>query len=163
MGRTTDLRREVKQRFWPLVRAQGFEPDETEAPAVVTFRHHNDRATFVFDIQWSKWGDPRFVVNFGTCPADGFEFRGQQIDRHSVLAGWLTYIGQAGRLQPRRGSSTRAWFRQDYGFFERMVTGRRLKTASAVVDELMRLFPEVSDYWSSGRVGKHLHVISRTR
>lgn len=161
MGTTTPLRQELKRRFWPMVEAQGFLRDETHAPTWVTFRRHGDAVTHVFDIQWDKWGRPRFVVNFGQCGPDGIEFRGQTLPRETVLAGWLAVTGQGGWLQPGRGSSTRSWFRQDPTLVRILIGQRALREPRAVVDELIGLFPEVGAWWDRGAIGPHLRIRGR--
>ena len=157
MGTSTQLRQELKRRFWPLLESQGFTHDESGAPLLVTFRKHTPESTQVVDVQWDKYGKPRFVVGFGQCPAAGIEFRGQRIPRETMLAGWLEPDGKGGRLQPRSGSSTRSWFRLDADLFMKL-RGKKSRQPSEVVDELLALFPEVEAWFKDGSIGKHLQL-----
>ena len=68
MGRTTDLRREMKRRFFPAMIDSGFSVDMRNAPSFVDFRRITPDAIQAFDIQWEKYGRPRFVINFGMRP-----------------------------------------------------------------------------------------------
>jgi hypothetical protein len=102
MGRTTELRREIKRTFVPFVRARGFEIDQRYAPNVLEFRRFAGDEVHVFDIQWEKYGAPRFVVNFGKCPATGVEFAGDAIPPERISA---AHCSTNGRLQPGRGTA----------------------------------------------------------
>lgn len=157
MGTSTQLRQELKRRFWPLLASQGFSRDDFEAPTFVTFRRHTHDSTQVIDVQWDKHGSPRFVVNFGQCPAAGIEFRGKNVPRETMMAGWLAPFGQGGTLQPRSGSSTRSWFRLDADLLMKL-KGKRSREPAEVVDELLELFPEVEAWWKDGLVGSHLRI-----
>lgn len=155
MGRTTELRRELKRVFFPFVVSRGFEIDQRDAPAFTTFRRTVGESLHVFDVQWDKYGRPRFVVNFGICPASGVHLPGEHIPADHVLAGWAPL---GGRLQPRPGATSANWFRQDRPLFMRLFGGEALRSASEVVTELMQLFPELEAYWSTGAAGKHLRI-----
>lgn len=155
MGTTTDLRREIRAVFLPFAAAQGFVLDQRHAPTFLEFRRQRDGVVHVFDIQWEKYGRPRFVLNFGTCPAEGLMVNGEQIPAATVMAGWLPVKG---RLQPGRGTSVGHWFRQDKPLLRALVSRDKLYPASRVVAELLQLFPEIEAWWATGAVGPHLHV-----
>jgi hypothetical protein len=67
MGRTTDLRREIKRRFFPVMADKGFSLDMRDAPFFVGFRRMTSEAIYVCDIQWEKYSRPCFVINFGNA------------------------------------------------------------------------------------------------
>ncbi len=157
MGSSTELRRELKRRFWPLLESQGFSRDESDAPMFVFFRRHSSDSTQLLDLQWDKYGSPRFVLHFGQCPANGIEFRGERIPREKMIASWLATSRQGGTLQPRRGLSSRAWFRLDPDILMRL-KGKRSRQPAEVVDELLALFPQVEAWWRSGALGPHLRM-----
>ena len=157
MGNTSDLRSELKRTFFPLAESRGFAIDLSNAPHLVTFRRTIGNSLHVFDVQWEKYGRPRFVVNFGTCPARGLSVSGKDIPSGQVLASWAP---QSGRLQPRTGASSVSWFRQDRSFMARLA-GAKPHSATQVVGQLIQLFPELEAYWSTGEIGKHLKVITR--
>lgn len=155
MGKTSELRSEVKRVFFPLVESHGFSIDQRDAPTFITFRRTVGESLHVFDVQWDKYGRPRFVVNFGICPASGLHLSGKDIPPDQVLAGWAP---QGGRLQPRPGASDANWFRQDTPLLARLFSGATLRPAPEVVAQLTQLFPELEAYWSTGTVGKHVRV-----
>jgi hypothetical protein len=156
MGRTTALRSEIKKTFVPHVTDKGFACDMRGAPGFFTFRKITPDAVFVFDIQWEKRGRPRFVVNFGKCAPLGVVVRGQP-----VLPGDLEPYNSPsqGRLRPgAREWTTRAWFCQDRRLVSSIILRSTLRAPSEVVSELIALFAELEEFWSEGRIGKHIHL-----
>ena len=153
MGRTTELRRELKRRFFPQLERMGFTLDNSSAPNTTRFRRAAGESVQILEVQWEKYGKPRFVVNFGVCPAEGLQVRGETFPVDRVMAGWLEEFG---RLQPRRGHSTSKWFSQDKPWWRRLFASRQLIPPARVVDDLLALFPEVEAYWADRVVGKHL-------
>lgn len=133
MGRTTELRREIRKRVIPLATASGFALSQADAPFVWEFRRTVGGDEHYFDVQWEKYGRPRFVVNFSSS-------------------------GKFGRLQPGSGTGTSSWFRQDSTLFERLLLRPALRPPSEVVDELLALFPELEEYFSEGQVGRHMVI-----
>lgn len=158
MGRTSELRGELKRRFFPHVQQNGFVLHEKEAPNLWRFLRRAGPVVQTFEIQWEKYGRPRFVINFGTCPAEGMNINGKQFIPEDIFVGWLD---RHGRLQPVRGSSVGAWFRQDKGFLASLFSSEKLVPAEDVVSQLMGLFPEVEEYWARGSVGPHLNMFDR--
>jgi hypothetical protein len=157
MGRTTDLRRELKRRFYPFAAENGFQIDMTHGPFGVDFRRIRAEGIDVFDLQWEKYGKPRFVVNFGQCSATGVVHFEEHIPPEKVLA----YMGSvSGRLGPGKGASTRSWFCQDRSVFRRVLLRQPDRPAAEVVDELLSLFPELEDWFQKGRVGPHMAIIN---
>jgi hypothetical protein len=156
MGRTTDLRRELKRRFYPFAAGHGFEIDMTHGPFGVDFRRIGAEGIDVFDLQWEKYGRPRFVVNFGHCPANGVTRLGEQVPPDKVLS----YMGSlSGCLQPAKGTGTHSWFCQDRSFFRRVVLRQQNRPTSDVVDELLSLFQELEDWFQNRRLGPHMRII----
>jgi hypothetical protein len=109
----------------------------------------------LFDIQWEKYGTPRFVVNFGTCPEDGLLIDGKRLSSEEVAASWAPVRG---RLQPKRGFSTRSWFRQDKPLLSRLFSAEKMYPPSDVVAQLLKHFEELEEYWSNGNIGVHMQV-----
>jgi hypothetical protein len=156
MGPTTPLRQEIKRVFVPHLTAKGFAFDMRGAPQILTFRRINARAIDVCDIQWEKYGRPRFVVNFGKCGADGVVFRGKRIAPEDIVP----YYGLCwGRLSPGSDRTTRGWFRQDRPLLERLMRWSRFYTPQEVVSLLTALFVEVEEFWASGTLGPHLRLL----
>lgn len=157
MGKTTELRREIKKRFYPLVAEHGFEIDVTRSPFGVDFRRSTAERIDVFDLQWEKYGRPRVVVNFGQCPPSGALHLGEQVPPKKVLS----YMGSSsGRLQAQKGSGTRAWFCQDRSFVRRVLLRHQPRPAAHVVDELLCLFPEMEEWFQHQRLGLHMVILN---
>jgi hypothetical protein len=158
MGKTTELRREIKSRFLPYAAARGFSLDERLQPVSTIFRRHASNRMEMFELQWDKYGLARFTIHFGTCPMQGLDINGKSTPPEECLPTWCN---ETGTLQPRRGSGTRSWFRQDSTLWQRLMGARALRQPSEVADELLALFPEVEQYWASGTVGPHVKIWKR--
>lgn len=157
MGRTTELRREIKERFFPLMTAKGFSADMRDAPFFFGFRRMTPKAIHLCDIQWDKYGRPRFVVNFGKCSLAGVICHGQPIRPEDVTA---SATPTQGRLAPGRHATVGGWFRQDRPLFESVLYRGRLRPPAEVVVTLLTLFHEIEDWWENGSVGSHIRIIS---
>lgn len=155
MGTTTELRREIKKTFIPFVQARGFVVSNRHAPNFIEFRREHANGIDIFDIQWEKYGRPRFVINFGVCPLAGISANGRHFPPSEVAAGWLP---ETGRLQPGRGTSSANWFRQDKPFLWRVFSRDKLYPAAGVITGLLQLFPEIESWWARGEAGPHLHI-----
>ena len=156
MGRTTPLRQELKRAFFPYLAGKGFTTDMRRAPQFFTFRKIDVLDFRVCDIQWDKYGGPRFAVNFGKCGADGADFRGQHVPPADVFP---SHAYQWGRLIPGPHWTTRGWFRQERPILQRVISWSRVRAPEYVVQELMTLFREVEDFWNTGRVGRHIRLV----
>lgn len=155
MGKTTELRREIKRAFIPFVEARGFTLDQRYAPQFLEFRRIIGNEVHVFDIQWEKYGSRRFVVNFGKCPSSGVECYGQRIPPEGISA---AHCVPNGRFQPGKGATLGNWFRQDKPLLLRLFSREPLYPAQAVVGQLISWFPEVEAYWEREEIGPHLRI-----
>src|SRR5262245_4955184 len=158
MGRTTELRREIKARFFPYATARGFSVDLQLQPRSTIFRRRAGDRVEMFELQWDKYGSPRFVIHFGTCSIGGLDVNGKAIPADQALPTWCD---ECGSLQPRRRVSTRSWFRQDSTWLTGLIGRPARRNPSEVADELLALFPEIEQYWASGEVGPHLRIWRR--
>ena len=156
MGTTTALRQMIKQSFIPLMESKGFQTDMRDMPHFLGFRRIRPGRIDVCDIQWEKYGRPRFVLNFGSCGPLGVICHGREIKPEDITAGETPWRG---RLMPGPPPSVRNWFRQDRSLLERFLKGGRLQPPDDVIAELIRLFDEVESYWESDTVGKHIRII----
>lgn len=159
MGQTTELRRELKARFSPYVAASGFKADLRLQPHSTIFRRRTGDRVEMFELQWDKYGAPRFAVHFAVCPIEGLEVNGKMMPLEDTLPTWCNEVGS---LYPGRGFSPRSWFRQDSTWLQRIFGRRARRTPSDVVDELLAWFPEVEQYWANGDVGPHLKIWRRS-
>jgi hypothetical protein len=155
MGPTTELRRALKVRFLPYALERGFAVDRTAQPRSTVFRRRAGSRVQMFEVQWEKYGRPRFALHFGTCPAEGLHVNDVVYSADETLPGWCP---DAGSLQPRNGTSSRSWFRQDSAWLQRLVGRPARRDPSEVVDELLALFQELEVYWADGVVGPHLRL-----
>jgi hypothetical protein len=160
MGPTTALRRALKERFIPFMIEKGFALDQRHAPQFIDFRRVvGDRVQF-FEIQWEKYGRPRFTVNFGSASTNGTISHNQHIDANDIGPGQAV---EYCRIHPNgNGSSTRHWFRQDRPFVAALFAGSWLYPPEQIVQQLMDLFAEAEIYWSTGTVGKYSKVIKNS-
>lgn len=155
MGKTTELRREIKRTFLPFVEARCFKMDQRYAPHFLEFRRIIGDELHVFNIQWEKYGSRKFVVNFGKCPSGGVEFQGQRIPPEGISP---THCASNGRLQPGKGATLGNWFRQDKPLLKRLFSREPLYPAQSVIDQLIAMFPEIEAYWERNEIGPHLRV-----
>ena len=156
MSTTTELRRELKDRFYPFLGTRGFKRDRG-SPMWQSFRKATEDDLFLLDIQWDKYHRPRFVINFGQCPAAGVQFRGKHIGPDEVMP---SQASRRGRLQPGRGGSTRSWFCQDRSLIARILRFPRPRPAADVVDQLITLYSELERFWETGEKSKHVQCFS---
>src|SRR5215831_8895137 len=156
MGRTTDLRREIKRRFFPVMTAKGFSADMRHAPFFICFRRMTPEAIHVCDIQWEKYGRPRFVINFGKCSPAGVICHGRPVRPEDVTP---SATPLSGRLAPGRHSTVGGWFRQDRPLMESIIHLSRLRPPGEVVTTLLTVFHEVEDWWEDSSVGPHVCII----
>jgi hypothetical protein len=157
MGKTTDLRRALKWRFVPFLEGRGFRTDTRDMPQFLGFRRITLEQIFVCDIQWEKYGRPRFVLNFGSCGPSGVICHGKEIKPDDVTTSATAWRG---RLVPGRSPLTSGWFRQDRSLLQSFWHWAKLKRPEEVVQELIDLFPEVEDYWNSDLIGEHIRVVN---
>ena len=155
MGITSELRVEIKRTFVPFALERGFALDQRRAPKFLIFRRLHGEEAHIFEIQWEKYGRPRFALNFGVCPAAGTVLDGKPCPWQEAWAGGLR---GRGRLYPRSGATTASWFRQDKPFFDRLFSSKKMYAPKQIVTQLMALFPEVESYWTNRTVGPHLRV-----
>ena len=158
MGATTELRRALKERAFPHLLARGFTADLRHQPTSTVFRRRMRSGVQILEVQWEKYGKPRFVVHFGTCPAEGLPLQSGVSSPDDTLPTWCP---DSGSLQPRRGVSSRAWFRQDSTLVQRLLGQPALRAPADVVDELLEIFPELERYWTTGDVGPHVRLWAR--
>jgi hypothetical protein len=157
MGKTTDLRRALKRSFVPLMEGKGFRTDMQHMPQFLGFRRVTPERIYVCDIQWEKYGRPRFVLNFGSCGPQGVICHGKEIKPHDVTTSATPCWG---RLMPGHRRFISGWFRQDRSFLQSLWQGSTLKPPDEVVGGLIELFPEVEAYWERGAIGEHIRVLN---
>lgn len=156
MTSTQDLRRLVKTRFFPYAEARGFARARSAHPHFTTFRRLTADSAQVFNVQWDKYGAPRFVVNFGEAPGEGVRLWGKHVPGEDLEP---QDCPESGRLQRKRGPYLRCWFQLNKPVLEVLRTMERRYAAEAVVDQLLSVFPEVEAWWDGRTVGPHLDIV----
>lgn len=155
MGHTTQLRQAIREALIPYLRDRGFSVDMQRAHQSFAFRKIDAGTMYVCDIQWEKYGRPRFVVNFGRCSALGVIVGGKKVMPENIFP---ESTPEHGRLQPGRSRTTAGWFRQDLPLLERLISRSKHRPVESVSAQLMALFVEIESFWQSGALGPHLHL-----
>lgn len=155
MGATAELREALKQTFFPFMEGKGFIRDRSQSPLTTSFRRMTPESVQVCEIQWDKYGKPRFAIIFGTSTPPGLAYNGERL-AHDAIFPWNTQDN--GTLQPCKGASSRHWFRQDKSFLAALLSGQKLYPPAKIVAQVIALFPELEAYWESRVCGPHLHL-----
>jgi hypothetical protein len=148
-----ELRQVVKARFLPYAEARGFVRAKSTHPLFYVFRRMTADKVQVFNVQWDKYGDACFVVNFGEGPKNGVQLWGKHIPGEALET---QDCPESGRLQRKAGAGKRSWFQLNKPLFEAMRTMERRYPADAVVEQLLAVFPEVEAWWQHRTVGPHM-------
>jgi len=142
------LREAVKKHFYPFAEAKGFARAKSTHPHFTTFRRIEPDVVHVFDVQWDKYGRPRFVINFGEV-GSGASTASVETQDCKVLC----------RLQPDKTSPR--WWRLRKPWSEILRTGRFRYTPKEVVDRVIASFFEVEEWWAEKKEGPHVQVLWR--
>ena len=134
------LRSELTRRLLPALQRAGF-----DGPAAIAgnallhdFKRKSGDVTHVLTVQLEKRGLPRFILNLAIEPYGA-----------TVLQG---------RVQPKRGATTRAWFRADPPLLKRLI-GRGATREVQAVDSCLALLPEVERWWNTQAASEHITVL----
>ena len=158
MGHATELRQILKQRFFPLLEAKGFVMDKRHAPQFLAFRRIFGETIQVFDIQWDKYGKPKFALNFSMGSLHDIVSHEGPIEPADAFVYNFKNKGRLrSKCQFRWFQADRQWFSQDLGLTERLML-RKKKTADDVVDDLLNVFPEVEAFFQGNGKGSHLSL-----
>lgn len=156
MGKAVTLRNLVKEAIFPLLEAKGLQRVRGRNPLVFEFKRLTHQEIWVVVIQWEKYGKPRFVVNFDKFPRAGIRWNSTNYSADEVDGSFAHC-----RLQPRSGSRTGSWFRQDRSLLASIVLGSRLRPEEKVVEELMSMIEEVFNYLENDHIGNHVRTANR--
>jgi hypothetical protein len=156
MVSSTPLRRALQSTLVPFLRERKFRYDRRNGPQVLDFRRVQDRQLQFLEIQWEPHDRPRFKLSFGCTSAAGVICHGEYVAATEIGP------GQAGAyvcLYPRGdGSSTRHWFRQDRPLLSALLHRQRMAPPQEVVQDVIRLYPEVESYFDQRELGLHCHL-----
>ncbi len=157
MGRTTALRGALRTVFYPHVEARGFVVDKIHQPQFTVFRRHVGATVQVFDIQWDKYGNPRFVLNFGEAPADGVVRQGKPVPANSIE---VFDCSPMLRLQRKRGGTMACWFQLRRRPLQQLTSLSRDHTPEQVAAAVVESLAEVEEWWKSKTRGPHVHGLA---
>ena len=158
MSRATALRDAVKERFYPFVERRGFVRNTSRHPLFTVFRRTSSEAVHVFEIQWDKYGGPRFVINFGEAPIGGLDVGGEHVAANDIEP---YHCSTFGRLQRRKGPTLRCWFQLKRPWLDALASMRRTYNPHDVVDQLIAYFPEIETWWAEKVEGPHVAFVRR--
>jgi hypothetical protein len=100
------LRDAVKEHFYPFVERRGFVRSKSRNPLFTVFRRTTSEAVHVFEVQWDKYGKPRFVINFGEAPPGGLDVGGAHVSANEVEPYHCATFGRLTRTRSSRSSLT---------------------------------------------------------
>jgi hypothetical protein len=141
----------MKERFYPFAEERGFHRGKASS-MFTPFRRKRGHMVHVFDVQWDKYGAPRFVINFGEAPSNGIQVLGKHISADQLE----TYHCLIGRLQRRRGGSMGTWFQLRKPISEAIKTFQWNYRPEEVVDHVITSFSELETWWETKREGPHV-------
>ena len=145
------LRSELTKQLLPALRALGFAgPSSIAGNGLLhDFKRHTNQGTHLLTVQLEKHGRPRFVIGLSIEPTVGFE---------SVLRSGG--VVRQGRLKPRRGAGTGAWFRTDVPLWRRLLGQSGISAAQAVAS-CVSLLPEAEAWWQNESSTEHILVFEQ--
>jgi len=149
---TTHLRAALEARFFPHVESIGFIRDKRQGPRIVCFRRRTDSAMQIFAVLWERRGQPWFTVQFAEAPLAGVDDRGEHVSAEDVLPGNFALL--RGWLIPGTGW---IWFRSVRPLWRRLLLRQR-NDSDQVVERLLALFSEITEWWETKTKGPHLKV-----
>ena len=146
------LRDQLTKHFIPALRQRGFTgPDTISGNSLLhTFCRRSGDSAHVLSVQFDKWQTPRFVLNLHIEPPGGMD---------ALIGSGHTFI--QGRVSPRRGVSTGAWFRADRPWWQRLIgisSTREHEAVSAAISTL----DEVDQWWQSQSESRSIRNLSTT-
>jgi hypothetical protein len=158
VGKTTELRQKLKQRFFPFLESKGFSCDMRHAPQIFTFRRISGDKICVLDVQWDEYGRRRFALNFSAgSPREIISYEGKISPQDAFVPNFKNRGRLKSNHQLRLFRSDQQWFSQDLGIIERLMC-KREKSSDHVIDDLLSVFSEVEDFFEERKIGSHLNL-----
>ncbi len=109
----------------------------------------------VLALLWARRGRPGFWVQFAEAPLGGIDYGGKHLSAEDIFPGNFALL--RGWLIPERG---KRWFRPSRSW--RRLISRKRDDASALVQRLLELFPEITAWWENKAKGAHLIILLPT-
>jgi len=154
MSQASALRDVMKERFYPFAQERGFVRGKASS-MFTPFRRTRGNRLHLFEIQWDKYGKPRFVINFGEAPATGVEVLGEQVSPDQLQSCHCT---PNGRLQRRRGGSLGTWFQVRKPLMKAITSLQWNYRPDEVVAQAIDAFPELETWWETKQEGPHVYI-----
>src|ERR1039458_5782656 len=148
---TAPLQTALKARFFSHVEFIGFVRDNRQEPRLVCFRRMTKTAMQTFVLLWATRGRPGFWIQFAEAPLSGIDYSGKHHPAEDIFPG--NFALPRGWLVPARGKRC---FRLS-SFWRRLIS-RRGDDASALVERLLELFPEILAWWENKAKSEHLII-----
>jgi hypothetical protein len=140
-------------RFSEFVHRLSFE-SEPGGALQFPFRRRNPQKHDLIDVQFDKYHRPRFILNFGQVGLDGLiDAYGRYIKVDDVR---IYHLVEGGRLNARPRLVLEHWF----GVGPPAV--RPVESAADLeIEKLIRLFPQVERWFTTGRIGWNLSILKK--
>ena len=148
----TKIQVALETRFFPHVESLGFVRDRRQDPRIACFRRRTETATQILAVLWAIRGSPGFSIQFTEVPLNGIEYSGKHLAAEDIFPGNFALL--RGWLIPKTGER---WFRLSSPW-HRLISRQR-DEASALVQRLLDLFPEVITWWENKTKGAHLILL----
>lgn len=148
---TSILRKALKEDFHKYILRLGFQP-ERKFDDVIPYRRIRDGSNDLIELQFDKYGRPRFVLNFGNAPADGIiDAYGRFVPAKNVC---IAQLVQHGRLHAFPYSII--WFKPN------TLLGIRSDEVAVnkVISQFILLAEQVEHWFRTGVSGPNLRIYS---
>ena len=143
------LQKAILDDFGQHVFARGFQP-EAARDGAFSFRRYGIERDDVIEVQFDKFGAPKFVLNFGSIPSTGLiDSYGRFVKTHDAR---ISHLVNHGRLH--RYPHSIIWFKaQDFFGI------RSAQQAVAVeIERLVCLFEQVELWFETGGIGSNIKL-----
>ncbi len=140
----------MESRFSAFMTDSGFQK-ECGGGIDFRFRRKGSQRHDLIEVQFDKYLRPRFILNFGTVPAEGLtDAYGRHIDADDVH---IAHLVERGRLNALPKILVEHWFG-----LGRLRIWPVETAAERQVEKLIKLFPQVERWFASGTVGWNLAI-----
>jgi hypothetical protein len=141
----------LETRFFSHVESLGFIRDKRQEPRMVCYRRRTETAMQIFAVLSATRGRPGFWLQFAEAPLNGIDYSGKHLAAEEIFPGNFALL--RGWLIPKTGER---WFRLS-SLWYRLISRQR-NEASALVQRLLDIFPEVIAWWENKTKSAHLIV-----
>ncbi|QYY34563.1 KOW motif-containing protein [Ruficoccus sp. ZRK36] len=144
----------LEERFYPYVQSLGFVRDSSSCKNVISFRRSVLDKTHIFAIFGNVHKNKRFTLEFAEVPQAGVDWGSKHFSADTILPDH--FVLSRGRLL---SGAMLAYFGRGGSLLRRIIPQKN--NEDSTVDELMSLFPEVQDWWSDKKIGRHIAIFKK--